>query len=177
MLKICANRKGRVAIATFASNVARIDTIARVAAENDRHLVLVGRSLWRILAAAQDCGYLKDIKPPLTDDEGAYLPPNKVLFVCTGCQGEPRAALTRIAIGNHRHVIFEKGDLVIFSSRVIPGNEAAISQVQNSLLSNGVEVIGESEPDIHVSGHPCRDELSEMYRLVRSLGPSLLPET
>ena len=167
LTEICANRKGRVAIATFASNVARIDTIARVAATHDRHLVLAGRSLWRILAAAQDCGYLQDIKPPLTDDEGAYLPPDKVLFVCTGCQGEPRAAMARIAAGNHRNVILEKGDLVIFSSRVIPGNETAINQMQNRLLSKGVEVIGESEPGIHVSGHPCRDELAEMYRLVR----------
>ena len=167
LTEVCANRKGRVAIATFASNVARIDTIARVAATHDRHLVLAGRSLWRILAAAQDCGYLQDIKPPLTDDEGAYLPPDKVLFVCTGCQGEPRAAMARIAAGNHRNVILEKGDLVIFSSRVIPGNETAINQMQNRLLSKGVEVIGESEPGIHVSGHPCRDELAEMYRLVR----------
>ena len=166
-LEICANRKGRVAVTTFASNVARIDTVARVAAANGRHLVLVGRSLWRILAAARDCGYLQHIAPPLTDDEGGYLPPDKVMFLCTGCQGEPRAALARIAAGDHRHVVFEKGDLVIFSSRVIPGNEMAIGRLQNRLLWNGVEVIGEEEGGIHVSGHPCRDELAEMYRLVR----------
>ncbi len=167
LLEICANRRGRVAVTTFASNVARIDTVARVAAANGRHLVLVGRSLWRILAAARDCGYLQHIAPPLTDDEGGYLPPDKVMFLCTGCQGEPRAALARIAAGDHRHVVFEKGDLVIFSSRVIPGNEMAIGRLQNRLLWNGVEVVGEEEGGVHVSGHPCRDELAEMYRLVR----------
>ena len=167
LMRICANRTGRIAVASFASNVARIDTVARVAAAHDRHLVLVGRSLWRIVAAAQECGYLNDLPPFLTDDEGAYLPPEKVMFMCTGCQGESRAALARIASGNHRHVTFEKDDLVIFSSRVIPGNEMAISRVRNRLLWNGVEVIGEKEPGVHVSGHPCRDELAEMYRLVR----------
>lgn len=167
LMDLCANRTGRIAVATFASNVARIDTVAKVAAAHDRHLVLVGRSLWRILAAAQECGYLQDIAPPLKDDEGAYLPPDKVMFLCTGCQGEARAALARIASGNHRHVVFEKDDLVIFSSRVIPGNEMSISRVQNRLLWNGVEVIGEKERGVHVSGHPCRDELAEMYRLVR----------
>jgi ribonuclease J len=167
LMDLCANRTGRIAVATFASNVARIDTVAKVAAAHDRHLVLVGRSLWRILAAAQECGYLQDIAPPLKDDEGAYLPPDKVMFLCTGCQGEARAALARIASGNHRHVVFEKDDLVVFSSRVIPGNEMSISRVQNRLLWNGVEVIGEKERGVHVSGHPCRDELAEMYRLVR----------
>lgn len=167
LMRICADRTGRIAIASFASNVARIDTVARVAAAHDRHLVLVGRSLWRIVAAAKECGYLDDLPPFLTDDEGAYLPPEKVMFMCTGCQGESRAALARIAHGDHRHVVFEQGDLVIFSSRVIPGNEMAISRVRNRLLWNGVEVIGEDEPGVHVSGHPCRDELAEMYRLVR----------
>ncbi len=167
LMEICANRKGRIAVTTFASNVARIDTVAKVAAAHDRHLVLVGRSLWRIVAAAKECGYLDDLAPPLKDDEGAYLPPEKVLFLCTGCQGESRAALARIATGGHRHVVFEKGDVVIFSSRIIPGNETAINRVQNRLLWNGVEVIGEREQGVHVSGHPCRDELAEMYRLVR----------
>ncbi|MDA1100671.1 MAG: ribonuclease J [Proteobacteria bacterium] len=167
LMEICANRTGRIAVTTFASNVARIDTVAKVAAAHDRHLVLVGRSLWRIVAAAKECGYLDDLAPPLTDVEGAYLPPEKVLFLCTGCQGESRAALSRIATGGHRHVVLEKGDLVIFSSRVIPGNEATIGRVQNRLLWNGVEVIGERERGVHVSGHPCRDELAEMYRLVR----------
>ena len=167
LMKICAERTGRIAVTTFASNVARIDTVARVAAAHDRHLVLVGRSLWRIVAAAKECGYLNDLAPPLTDVEGAYLPPAKVLFMCTGCQGESRAALARIATGAHRHVVFEKGDVVIFSSRLIPGNEMAIGRVKNRLLWNGVEVIGESERGVHVSGHPCRDELAEMYRLVR----------
>jgi len=167
LMRICADRTGRIAVASFASNVARIDTVARVAAAHDRHLVLVGRSLWRIVAAAKECGYLNDLPPFLTDDEGAYLPPEKVMFMCTGCQGESRAALARIAHGDHRHVVFEQGDLVIFSSRVIPGNEMAISRVRNRLLWNGVEVIGEDEPGVHVSGHPCRDELAEMYRLVR----------
>jgi ribonuclease J len=167
LMEICANRTGRIAVATFASNVARIDTVAKVAAAHGRHLVLAGRSLWRIVAAAKECGYLDDLAPPLKDDEGGYLPPDKVMFLCTGCQGESRAALARIAAGAHRHVVFERGDLVIFSSRVIPGNEMAINRVQNRLLWNGVEVIGEHQRGVHVSGHPCRDELAEMYRLVR----------
>ncbi len=167
LMEICANRAGRIAVTTFASNVARIDTVAKVAAAHDRHLVLVGRSLWRIVEAARECGYLHDLAPPLTDVEGAYLPPEKVLFLCTGCQGEASAALSRIATGGHRHVVFEKGDLVIFSSRVIPGNEKSITRVQNRLLWKGVEVIGERERGVHVSGHPCRDDLAEMYRLVR----------
>ena len=167
LMEICAGRTGRIAVTTFASNVARIDTVAKVAAAHDRHLVLVGRSLWRIVAAAKECGYLDDLAPPLTDVEGAYLPLEKVLFLCTGCQGETRAALSRIATGDHRHVVLEKGDLVIFSSREIPGNERPIGRVQNRLLWNGVEVIGERQQGVHVSGHPCRDELAEMYRLVR----------
>ncbi|MBT4487163.1 MAG: ribonuclease J [Rhodospirillaceae bacterium] len=167
LMEICANRTGRIAVTTFASNVARIDTVAKVAAAHDRHLVLVGRSLWRILEAARECGYLDDLAPPLTDVEGAYLPPEKVLFLCTGCQGETRAAMSRIATGAHRHVVLEKGDLVIFSSRVIPGNEMSIGRLQNRLLWEGVEVIGERERGVHVSGHPCRDELAEMYRLIR----------
>jgi ribonuclease J len=167
LTELCRDRQGRIAIATFASNVARIETAARVADACDRHLVLVGRSLWRIVAAAREAGYLADLLPPLEAEDGAHLPPDKVLYLCTGCQGENRAALARIAGGGHRHVVLEEGDLVIFSSRIIPGNERAIGRVQNRLIWNGVQVIDERRDGVHVSGHPCRDELADMYRLVR----------
>ena len=165
---LCADRPGRIAITTFASNAARIATVAEVARRHDRHLVVVGRSLWRIIAAAKKTGYLEDLGPVLEANEGAYLPPDKVLYLCTGCQGEPRGAMARIASGDHQQVTLEKGDLVIFSSKIIPGNELAIGRMQNRLSLLGVEVLTEKKYDrIHVSGHPCQDELADMYRWVR----------
>ncbi len=158
---------GRVAVTAFASNVARLDSVARAAAKHDRHVVLVGRSMHRIVEAAKSCGYLKGLPKFLDQDEGGWLPPEKVLYLCTGSQGETRAALSRIAMGTHPHVVLSAGDSVIFSSRVIPGNERAISAVQNQLMSRGVEVITDSDEDVHVSGHPCRDDLTDMYQWIR----------
>lgn len=165
--RLCAGRTSRIAITTFASNAARLATVAEVARRHDRHLVVVGRSLWRIIAAAQQTGYLQDLGPVLEAEEGAYLPPEKLLYLCTGCQGEPRGAMARIAAGDHPHVALEKGDLVIFSSKIIPGNEIAIGNMQNRLSWLGVEVLNEKHDRIHVSGHPCQDELTDMYRWVR----------
>jgi ribonuclease J len=158
---------GRVAVACFASNVARLSTIAHAAAVNDRNVALVGRSLWRIDKAARENGYLTDVPRFLTEDEAGYVPRDKIVLVCTGSQGEPRAALARIARDDHPHVVLEEGDVVIFSSRIIPGNEKSISRLHNALLKMRVEVVTAEDHFVHVSGHPCRDELIAMYQMVR----------
>jgi ribonuclease J len=158
--------KGRVAVTGFASNVARLDTIAKAAKAHKRHIVLVGRAMHKITAAAKEVGYLKDFPPVLDEDEADTLPPHKVLYICTGSQGEQRAALPRIASGEHA-VKLGPGDTVIFSSRIIPGNEIAIHELHNKLAALGVDVLSSEEHFVHVSGHPCRDELAEMYALVR----------
>jgi ribonuclease J len=158
---------GRVAVACFASNVARVESVARVAAAHGRDVALVGRSLWRITQAARDSGYLKDLPPFITEHDIGYLPRDKVLLICTGSQGEPRSALARIAREDHPTVSLEPGDTVVFSSRIIPGNEHAIGQLQNDLARLGVEVVTERDHFVHVSGHPARDELIAMYQWVR----------
>ena len=157
----------RVAVGCFASNVARLKTISQAAEANGRHVALVGRSLWRITEAARETGYLDDVPAFLSDRDAGHLPEDKVLYLCTGSQGEPRAALSRIAAGDHPHVTLGEGDLVIFSSKIIPGNELAINRLHNRLIALGAEVVTEDDHFIHVSGHPCRDELSRMYRWVR----------
>ena len=159
--------RNRVAVACFASNVARLTSIAAAAAAHGRHTALVGRSLWRIERAARETGYLEDVPPFLSEEEGAYLPRNKVLYICTGSQGEPRSALTRIAEDEHPHVVLESGDTVIFSSRIIPGNERAIGRLHNRLASLGVELLTEEDHFVHVSGHPAQEELVRMYQMVR----------
>jgi ribonuclease J len=160
--------RGKVAVACFASNVARMDTAIRAAQSNDRRVCLVGRSMHRMAAAAASVGLLRDIEPFVTDDEAGYFPDDKILFLCTGSQGEPRAALARIAAGTHPHVSLGQGDSVIFSSRVIPGNEIPIRNLQNKLADRGVRLYTDRDhPHIHVSGHPCRDELKQMYQWAR----------
>src|SRR3954471_20735203 len=157
----------RIAVACFASNVARLSTIAHAAAANDRNVALIGRSLWRMDKAARENGYLADVPRFLTEDEAGYVPRDKILLVCTGSQGEPRAALARIARDDHPHVVLEEGDVVIFSSRIIPGNEKSIGRLHNALLKMRVEVVTAEDHFVHVSGHPCRDELTAMYQMVR----------
>ncbi len=157
----------RVAVTLFASNVARIETLAVVAAAHGRRPVLIGRALWRMVEAARATGYLGEAGPFLGEEEGGQLPRDKVLFMCTGSQGEPRAALSRIAAGEHPRVRLEKGDVVIFSSRLIPGNEPAIGRLTSQFVRAGIEVLSEKDHFVHVSGHPARDELARMYRLVR----------
>jgi ribonuclease J len=159
--------KGRVAVTGFASNVARLDTVARAAKAHGRRIALVGRSMQKMVEAAKDTGYLKDFPPVLDEVDAAELPPHKVLYLCTGSQGEPRAALSRIADGSHPHVELEEGDTVIFSSRVIPGNELAIAEIQNKLAARSIGILTVDEVHVHVSGHPCRDELAQMYRWIR----------
>ncbi|MGV8948601.1 MAG: ribonuclease J [Candidatus Paracaedibacter sp.] len=159
--------EGRVVVACFASNVARLETAAVAARANGRQPVLVGRSLIRMEEAARQNGYLKDIPPFLNEETAQSLPKNKVLLIATGSQGEPRSALARIASGQHPVIDLEAEDTVIFSSRMIPGNERSISALQNRLVLQGIKVITAHEEDIHVSGHPARDELLQMYAWVR----------
>lgn len=159
---------GRIAVACFASNVARMETVTMAAAANDRQTALVGRSLWRMHDAAKENGYLSDLPPFVREDEAGFFPEDKLVMMCTGSQGEPRAALSRIADGSHPHVTLGEGDVCFFSSRQIPGNELAIARVQNRLASLGVEIVTtEDQPGIHVSGHPARDDLTRMYQMVR----------
>ena len=157
----------RVAVACFASNVARLETIAHAAAAHGREVALVGRSLWRMDKAARENGYLADLPSFLTEDEAAYIPRDRIVMICTGSQGEPRSALARIARDDHPSVELEPGDVVIFSSRIIPGNEKSIGRLQNALARLGIEIVTELDHFVHVSGHPARDELVRMYQMIR----------
>ncbi|MEP5262206.1 MAG: ribonuclease J [Nitratireductor sp.] len=156
-----------MAVTTFASNVARLESIIRAGDACGRHPVLVGRAMHRVAAAAREAGYLTDLPRTVSENDAGYLPRDKVLFVCTGSQGEPRAALSRIAEDNHPQIVLDKGDTVVFSSRVIPGNETSIFDLQNLLAERGIRVITEKDHFVHVSGHPCRDELAAMYQWIR----------
>jgi ribonuclease J len=157
----------RVVLTTFASNIARLETAIHIAQAVGRHAIPVGRSMHRMIEAAREVGYLQGL-PPLLDERSAKeLPRSKVLWLATGCQGEPRAALSRIAAGQHPSVKLEPGDVVIFSSKIIPGNERILYNLHNSLVSRGVEVITEHDHFVHVSGHPCRDEVEQMYHWIR----------
>ena len=167
LLDIVGRYKQRVAVACFASNVARLETIARVGEAHGRRVALVGRSLWRIYEAAKETGYLLDIPPFLGERDVGYLPREEVLMICTGSQGEPRSALARIVAGDHPEVGLEAGDTVIFSSRIIPGNEISINRLHNRLSEQGIEVVTTNEENVHVSGHPARDELAQMYQWIR----------
>jgi ribonuclease J len=167
LTKLIGTLKGRVAVTGFASNVARLDTVARAAKAHGRRVALVGRSMQKMVSAARETGYLKDFPQVLDETEVADMPAHKVLYLCTGSQGEPRAALARIAADNHPNVHLAEGDTVIFSSRVIPGNELAIGEMQNSLAARGINLLTAEDHFVHVSGHPCRDELAQMYRWIR----------
>lgn len=167
LLDLVGRYDNRVAVACFASNVARLETMARVGEAHGRQVALVGRSLWRMYESAKETGYLRDIKPFVTEHDVGYLPPDKTLLICTGSQGESRAALPRIANGDHSEVSLDPGDVVIFSSRIIPGNEISINRLHNRLSEQGVEVVTAYEENVHVSGHPARDELAQMYQWIR----------
>jgi ribonuclease J len=168
LMPLIMGLKGKVAVACFASNVARMDSVCRAAEAAGRRIALIGRSMRRMAAAAKSVGLMEDLKPFLEEAEAAAFPPDKVLYLCTGSQGEPRAALSRIADGTHPHVSLGAGDSCIFSSRVIPGNEIPIRNLQNKLADRGVRLYTERDhPGIHVSGHPCRDELADMYHWAR----------
>jgi len=165
--RVIKGLSGRVAVACFASNVARLQTIHAAATAAGRDVVLAGRSLRRMIDSATETGYLSSDLKFLTEDDAGYLPKDKSLIICTGSQGESRAALARIASGDHPRVTLDAGDTVIFSSRVIPGNEIAIGQLQNDLVRRGIRLITWRDDFVHVSGHPARDELARMYQLAR----------
>jgi ribonuclease J len=161
-----AKAKGRVLVTTFASNAARLQTIGRVASETGRRVCVAGRSLDRIIGVAKATGYLRDFPEPVRFDEAMRLPREELLIVATGGQGEPRAALGRIASGSHELKLSD-GDTIIFSSRIIPGNEVAIGRIMNQLSDIGALIVTEKQAHVHVSGHPGRPELLMMYDWVR----------
>ncbi|MFL2770356.1 MAG: ribonuclease J [Rhodospirillaceae bacterium] len=167
LVEVIGKQSGRVAVGCFASNLARLASIAHAAEINGRHVSLVGASLWRIAATARKTGYLPDEINFYEAKDAAHLPRDKVLYICTGSQGESRAALNRIATHRHRDVALEEGDTVLFSSRVIPGNEKSILRLQNQLASLGVKIITARDEPIHVSGHPARGEMRRMYQMIR----------
>lgn len=161
--QIIGKAKRRVAVTTFASNVARVRAVSDAAHATGRHLVIAGRALHRVIQVAMDTGYLPENFRYLDQQQASYLDPDEVLMLCTGSQGEPRAALARIAEDQHPDIELGHGDLVIFSSRTIPGNEKSVSRVQNNLALLGVDIITDSDALVHVTGHPRREELRELY--------------
>ncbi|MGB8840251.1 MAG: ribonuclease J [Aliidongia sp.] len=167
LIELVGRYDNRVAIGCFASNVARLQSAALAGEAHGRSVALVGRSLWRMEQAARENGYLDGIRPFLREDQVRELSRDQILMICTGSQGEPRSALARIAGNDHPQVTFDPGDTVIFSSRMIPGNERAIGRIQNLLSRRGIEVVTEAEHFVHVSGHPARDELTRMYQIIR----------
>ncbi len=164
---LMAASPGRVAVTTFASNVARLRSVADAAKACDREVVVVGRAMERIVGVARETGYLEGVQEFRGTDTYGYLPPDKVVALCTGSQGEARAALARIAKDEHPDVTLSKGDRVIFSSRTIPGNEKAVGAVINGLINQGIEVITDRTHLVHVSGHPRRAEMADMYSWVK----------
>jgi ribonuclease J len=171
--KLFPRFQNRIVISCFSSNVARLESIARAAQACGRSVALVGRSLWTIYEAAQNAGYLKNLLPFVNDNRAAGLPRDKVVLVCTGSQGEPRAALTRIAHGDHPVIDLDEGDTVIFSARPIPGNERAITRLQNHLQARGIELVTSDDEFVHVSGHPAREEIVRLYQWLRP--PVVIP--
>lgn len=167
MTELVASLKGRIAVTCFASNVARVETIAMAAQAAGRTVVLVGRSLRNLDTAARDCGYLSGVLPFLTEQDVNDVPDDQILLIITGSQGEPRSALSRIAMDTHPNIALGEGDTVIYSSRMIPGNERAIMAVQDNLSRRGVRVITDREHFVHVSGHATGGDVQKMYELLK----------
>jgi ribonuclease J len=159
--------RGRVAVTCFASNVARMESVALAARDCGRSVAIIGRSLRNMDAAARECGYMKTLPPFLTEDDIDDVPDDNILLLITGSQGEARSALSRISRDDHPRVSLGEGDTVIYSSRMIPGNERAIGTVQDNLVRRGVRLMTDDDHLVHVSGHPARDELRRMYKLVK----------
>jgi ribonuclease J len=167
LAKIIADAEGRVGITTFSSNVGRIRSVAEAAEAAGREVLLLGSSMKRVVDVARDVGLMEGVKPFLAEDEFGYVPRDKVVVILTGSQGEPRAALAKIARDEMRNVAFSAGDTIVFSSRTIPGNEKAINDIKNGLIEQGIHIITDSEALVHVSGHPRRTELQQMYQWVK----------
>jgi ribonuclease J len=167
MTALLRQLKGRVAVTCFATNVARVETIAIAARAAGRQVALFGRSLRNAEAAARECGYLQAVPPFLSEDEADDVPDDQLVIICTGSQGEPRSAMAKIAADTHPRISLGEGDTVIFSSRMIPGNEKAILRMQDELARGGCRVMTADDHMVHVSGHPARDELKRLYSLVK----------
>lgn len=167
LISLMQNRKGLIGVATFASNIARVHTIARIAKKLGRKIVLAGYSLHRLHEVGKKSGYFLEEFDFISDREIKFFNKNEVLIICTGCQGEPMAATKKIATDNHPTIKFTEGDLMIFSSKIIPGNEKKIFELFDELAKKKIDVMTEKDHFVHVSGHPSQDELKEMYALAR----------
>ena len=167
MLKIIEKQKKRVIVTSFASNVARMETIFYCAEKTGRNISLVGRSMHRIYKAAKQCGYLNDVIEPIDPRDTKNISSEKIIYLCTGSQGEPMGAMNRISNYIHPDVFVEAGDTVIFSSKIIPGNEKKLYKLHNQLVREGINVISEETDFVHVSGHPNRDDLKDMYEWIQ----------
>ena len=167
LAELVKNARGRVAVTTFASNVARLRSVIDAARGAGREVVVVGRAMERIIQVARETGYMEGVGDLRGTDAYGYLPPSKVVALCTGSQGEARAALSRIAEDQHPDVTLSRGDTVIFSARTIPGNEKAVGRIINGLIDQGITVITDRNALVHVSGHPRRAELEELISWVK----------
>jgi len=167
LMRIMENKTKKIIVTSFASNVARMETIFHCAKKTERHISLVGRSMHRIYKAAKLCGYLQDVVEPIDPRDAKKIARNKIIYLCTGTQGEPMGAMNRIVNGIHPDVYLESGDAVIFSSKIIPGNEKKLYHLQNLITKADVEIITEENAFVHVSGHPNRDDLKDMYDWVK----------
>jgi ribonuclease J len=167
LLRIMELKNKRILVTSFASNVARMESVFYCAKKTNRAICLVGRSMHRIFKAAKKCGYLKGLIDPIEPREAKKVAKNKILYLATGSQGEPMGAMNRIVNGSHPEVFLEEGDCVIFSSKIIPGNEKKLYNLQNQIVRNNIEIISEENAFVHVSGHPNRDDLKDMYKWVK----------
>ena len=167
LTNIISGLKNKIVVTTFASNVARMETIFYCAKQANRQISLVGRSMHRIYKAARQCGYLQNLIEPLDPRDAKKIPREKIIYLCTGSQGEPMGATKRIINGTHPDVFLEKGDTVIFSSKIIPGNEKKLYAMHNEIVKNGIDIITEENAFVHVSGHPNREDLKDMYNWVK----------
>ena len=167
LLKVIDRLKKKIIVTSFASNVARMETIFYCAEKSSRKISLVGRSMHRIYKAARQCGYLKNVMDPIDPREVKNISKDKIIYLCTGSQGEPMGAMMRIINKTHPDVFIESGDAVIFSSKIIPGNEKKLYNLHNKLVKEGIEVISEEDEFVHVSGHPNREDLRDMYNWIK----------
>ena len=167
LINIMSRLKKKIIVTSFASNVARMETIFYCAEKTGRQISLVGRSMHRIFKAARQCGYLKNVVEPIDPREAKNISREKIIYLCTGSQGEPMGAMMRISSSKHPDVFLEKDDTVIFSSKIIPGNEKKLYKLHNQLVKEGVEVVSEDSEFVHVSGHPNREDLKDMYNWVK----------
>tara|TARA_Y100000590_G_scaffold385784_1_gene458115 strand:- start:4442 stop:6106 length:1665 start_codon:yes stop_codon:yes gene_type:complete len=167
LLKIMENKQKRIIVTSFASNVARMESIFYCAEKIGRKISLVGRSMHRIYKAAKQCGYLKNLIEPIDPREAKKISREKIVYLCTGSQGEPNGAMMRISNYIHPDVLIESNDTVIFSSKIIPGNEKKLYKLHNQLVKNGIDVVSEENEFVHVSGHPNREDLKDMYDWVK----------